>query len=214
MVVKLSGSCTKREMLQLQYEDPDGYKDSRPLWAGGGGVGTLQLFRKGAGGRECVDTLKLSDALCVYRGEEEEPGVQTVQGHHGMPQLPVRARAEELPAGELEPRPARAAPPVLVRVAVADPYFKKRGMRPSYVMIKAGAFPDAEGNGGRQLHAFYPISSLQATGSPLVMQIEDSRTGPCLAASRPGLMMKNSTKKVRASPVSGCTPEKECHQRM
>ena len=68
VVVKLSGSCAKREMLQLQYEDPDGYKDSRPLWAGGGGVGTLQLFRKGAGGRECVDTLKLSDALCVYRG--------------------------------------------------------------------------------------------------------------------------------------------------
>ena len=28
VVVKLSGSCTKREMLQLQYEDPDGYKDS------------------------------------------------------------------------------------------------------------------------------------------------------------------------------------------
>lgn len=53
------------------------------------------------------------------------------------------------------------------------PYFKKRGMKPSYVLIKAGVFPDGNGEGGRQLHAFYPISSLKATGSPLVMQIED-----------------------------------------
>lgn len=53
------------------------------------------------------------------------------------------------------------------------PYFKRRGMKPSYVLVKAGAFPDENGEGGRQLHAFYPISSLKATGSPLVMQIED-----------------------------------------
>ena len=53
------------------------------------------------------------------------------------------------------------------------PYYRKRGMKPSYVMVKAGAFPDSEGNGGRQLHAFYPISSLKATGSPLVMEVED-----------------------------------------
>lgn len=53
------------------------------------------------------------------------------------------------------------------------PYYRKRGMKPSYVMVKAGVFPDADGNGGKQLHAFYPISSLKATGSPLVMQVED-----------------------------------------
>lgn len=53
------------------------------------------------------------------------------------------------------------------------PYYKKRGMKPSYVCIKAGIFPDADGNDGRQLHAFYPISSLKTTPSPLVMQIED-----------------------------------------
>lgn len=53
------------------------------------------------------------------------------------------------------------------------PYYKKRGMRPSYVMIKAGVFPDANGENGRQIHAFYPISSLKVTGSPMVMQIED-----------------------------------------
>lgn len=53
------------------------------------------------------------------------------------------------------------------------PYYKKRGMKPSYVCIKAGVFPDADGNDGRQLHAFYPISSLKTTPSPLVMQVED-----------------------------------------
>ena len=53
------------------------------------------------------------------------------------------------------------------------PYYKKRGMKPSYVMVKAGVFPDENGEGGKQLNAFYPISSLKATGSPLVMQIED-----------------------------------------
>ena len=53
------------------------------------------------------------------------------------------------------------------------PYYKKRGMKPSYVMVKAGVFPDSEGNGGRQLHAFYPISSLRATPRPLVIQVED-----------------------------------------
>jgi len=50
------------------------------------------------------------------------------------------------------------------------PYFKKRGMKPSYVMVKAGVFPDTEGRGGRQIHAFYPLSSLQTTGCPLVMR--------------------------------------------
>ena len=59
------------------------------------------------------------------------------------------------------------------------PYFKKRGAKPSYVMVKAGVFPDQEGNGGRQLHAFYPISALQATGSPLIMQLEDANAGKC-----------------------------------
>ena len=53
------------------------------------------------------------------------------------------------------------------------PYYRKRGMKPSYVMIKAGVFPGADGQEGRQLHAFYPISSLKTTKSPLVMQVED-----------------------------------------
>jgi len=56
------------------------------------------------------------------------------------------------------------------------PYFKRRGRKPSYVMINAGVFPDENGD-GRQLHAFYPLTSLQTTGSPLVMQGNDSSAG-------------------------------------
>lgn len=53
------------------------------------------------------------------------------------------------------------------------PYYKKHGMKPSYLMVKAGAFPDENGENGRQLHAFYPIASLKTTGSPMVMQVDD-----------------------------------------
>ena len=69
-VLKISGSCTKEEMLHLQYELPDGRRLKRPLWAGSGGVGTVQLFRKGANGRELADTLALNGALCIYRGAQ------------------------------------------------------------------------------------------------------------------------------------------------
>lgn len=53
------------------------------------------------------------------------------------------------------------------------PYYKKRGMKPSYVLVKAGAFPDESGNGGLQLHSFYPISALKAAFKPFVIQVED-----------------------------------------
>lgn len=59
------------------------------------------------------------------------------------------------------------------------PYNRKHGRKPSYVMVKAGAFPDGQGDGGRQLHAFYPVSALQATGSPLVMQLKGDPERPC-----------------------------------
>lgn len=53
------------------------------------------------------------------------------------------------------------------------PYYRKRGMKPSYVMVKAGVFPGTDGQPGKQLHAFYPISALNTTRCPLVMQVED-----------------------------------------
>lgn len=53
------------------------------------------------------------------------------------------------------------------------PYYKKQGMKPSYIMIKAGAFPDENGEDGKQLHAFYPINALKAASDPLYVQVDD-----------------------------------------
>ncbi len=61
------------------------------------------------------------------------------------------------------------------------PYCRKRGMKPSYVMVKAGVFPGGKDAGqepvpdceGVQLHSFYPVSSLKVAQQPLFMQIED-----------------------------------------
>ncbi len=53
------------------------------------------------------------------------------------------------------------------------PYFKRRHMKPSYVMVKTGVFPGADGSEGRQLNAFYPISSLKTAVNPFILQVED-----------------------------------------
>lgn len=68
-VIKISGSCTKEQMLQLQYENPDGLKSRLPLWAGSNGIGTIQLYRRTPGGRELLDTLHMKNLLCEYRSE-------------------------------------------------------------------------------------------------------------------------------------------------
>ena len=68
-VIKISGSCTKEQMLHLQYENPDGLKSRLPLWAGSDGIGTIQLYRRTPGGRELLDTLHMRNLFCEYRGE-------------------------------------------------------------------------------------------------------------------------------------------------
>ena len=52
------------------------------------------------------------------------------------------------------------------------PYFKKRGMKPSYAMVKVGVFPDAYGE-GKQLSVYYPITALKTTKNPFVLQTDD-----------------------------------------
>ena len=46
-------------------------------------------------------------------------------------------------------------------------------MKPSYVMVKAGVFPDESGNPGKQLNGFYPIHSLRVAQHPFHVEIED-----------------------------------------
>ncbi|MCM1044937.1 MAG: hypothetical protein NC417_05470 [Candidatus Gastranaerophilales bacterium] len=53
------------------------------------------------------------------------------------------------------------------------PYFKKRGMKPSYILVKTGVFPNADDMDGMQLNAYYPISSLKSAKEPFILQAED-----------------------------------------
>ena len=71
-VVKVSGSCTKEQLMFLKYENPDGLLSRLPLWAGACGTGTVRLYRRVPGGRELLDTLAMENALCEYRAEETE----------------------------------------------------------------------------------------------------------------------------------------------
>lgn len=68
-VIKISGSCTREQMMQLTYENPDGILSRSPLLAGGAATGTIQLFRRTKDGRELLDTLHMEQGFCAYRGE-------------------------------------------------------------------------------------------------------------------------------------------------
>ena len=68
-LIKISGSCTKEQMLNLQYESPDSARYRNPLWAGGAGIGTIEIYRLGSDGRELLDTLEMNGALCEYQSE-------------------------------------------------------------------------------------------------------------------------------------------------
>lgn len=92
-------------------------------------------------------------------------------------------------------------------ILAQHPYFRKRGMKPSYVMVKAGVFPDENGKGGRQLHAFYPISALQTTACPLVMRIGSAP--PDETASQNGVCLYSED---RLTGYVDVTPRKARHR--
>ncbi len=64
-VVKISCSCTRQQMLSLQYETPEGKKEKQPPLAGAGGTGTIRLYRRESGDRVLIDTLKMENAFCI-----------------------------------------------------------------------------------------------------------------------------------------------------
>lgn len=51
------------------------------------------------------------------------------------------------------------------------PFHRRLGLQPSYVCVKAGIYPDANGEGGLELSRYYPIYALRSTPSPLVLQV-------------------------------------------
>lgn len=71
-LVKLSVRCPKSAMLFLSYDNPCDApagtgKSLPPLWSGGEGLGTIDLYRINADGREWVDTLTFRHALCEFQ---------------------------------------------------------------------------------------------------------------------------------------------------
>ncbi|MCQ2540279.1 MAG: hypothetical protein MJ114_07520 [Acetatifactor sp.] len=66
-VIKISGSCTKEQMMHMKYEDPDGLRSKLPLLAGSGAVGTIQIYRRSKEGKILLDTLHMSQGFCEYR---------------------------------------------------------------------------------------------------------------------------------------------------
>lgn len=70
-IIKISGSCMKEQMMPLLYESPDGILSKRPLWAGGAGVGKIEIYRRFRGGAQLIDTLTVEDAFCEYQCEKK-----------------------------------------------------------------------------------------------------------------------------------------------
>ena len=60
-------TCPKREMLNINYESPDGYKRHNRLWNGGTGKGVLKLYKRSASGRETlIDEINAIEIGCEY----------------------------------------------------------------------------------------------------------------------------------------------------
>lgn len=54
------------------------------------------------------------------------------------------------------------------------PYNRRKGLRPSYLMMKAGAFAGDGGSAPIQLHNYYPLTELKIAFNPFVMKIGDN----------------------------------------
>ena len=58
--------CLKRDMLQVNYEAPDGSKRHNRLWNGGNGTGTVRLYRKEKGQERLLADLLADHIGCEY----------------------------------------------------------------------------------------------------------------------------------------------------
>ncbi len=64
-VAKLSLNCRREGMLPIRYENPDGHLPRTPLFVGGCGIGTIELYRRNGKDLELLDKLFVEDALCM-----------------------------------------------------------------------------------------------------------------------------------------------------
>lgn len=77
-LVKLNMHCKKQDMLTLLYDNPEGEEklQAAPLWAGGNGVGSIDLYRITSSGKEWIDTLTIEHALCEFQKPPRRPHKQ------------------------------------------------------------------------------------------------------------------------------------------
>ena len=54
------------------------------------------------------------------------------------------------------------------------PFHRRKGLRPSYLMIKAGAFSGDNNSSALQLHHFYPMTDLKIAFHPFVMKFGEN----------------------------------------
>ncbi|MBQ6496290.1 MAG: hypothetical protein IJI74_03875 [Firmicutes bacterium] len=60
-------TCPKKEMLNINYESPDGHKRHNRLWNGGTGKGVLKLYKRSASGKETlIDEIIAAEIGCEY----------------------------------------------------------------------------------------------------------------------------------------------------
>ena len=66
--------CYKKDMLNIKYEAPTGYKKHNRLWNGGNGTGTLKLYKRSLFGRKekLIDEVYAEGIGCEF-GEYCDP---------------------------------------------------------------------------------------------------------------------------------------------
>jgi hypothetical protein len=66
-VIKISLNCTKKRLMELLYETPDGELPDEPLLCASGGLGNVEIYRRTGSDLELIDTLRAEDVLCMYQ---------------------------------------------------------------------------------------------------------------------------------------------------
>lgn len=58
--------CKKKDMLNIQYEAPTGFKKHNRLWNGGNGTGTLKLYKRFLGKEKLIDEVYAENIGCEF----------------------------------------------------------------------------------------------------------------------------------------------------
>ncbi len=65
-------TCKKEDMLNINYEAPNGTKRHNRLWNGGNGTGVIKLYERKLGGWKLIDEVKAEGIGCEFGVYDEE----------------------------------------------------------------------------------------------------------------------------------------------